>query len=197
MTALAHAFSPRDEADAARKFAALSNWMSSSSGAQRPTGTKLVLSKGSEKIFQQVSAGGSFEERLFHSLVSLKVSISTFAMHLSAAERARLFEALDDTINVDDWHEGDKLPAAASFQQFLRWMIYSGNENWTSLGVSDAGTILIAWRKPKVLLTADFEASGNVRWTARLTGEDEEIGTTAGRCSLKLFAEQANFYLKR
>jgi hypothetical protein len=157
----------------------------------------LMLSNDSQTVISQQPAFATFQERVFDTLVSLKVSISSFAMHLNRDERRRLFDELDDTVNVEDWHESDKLPTQESFQQFLKWMIYSRNVDWTSIGVSATGTVLVAWRKPTVLLTADFEGVNSVRWTVRLIGEDDEVGHTAGRCSLKLFAEQAKFYLHR
>jgi hypothetical protein len=157
----------------------------------------LPQGQGGELIVRQQPHVATFEERIFDALVSLKVSASFLSMHLSADERHRLFDALDETINVDDWHEGDKLPAVSSFQEFLRWMIYSRNADWTSIGVSENGTILVAWRKERSMLTADFEGGNSVRWTVRLMGEDGEVGHAAGRCPLKLFAEQAGFYLRR
>jgi hypothetical protein len=144
-----------------------------------------------------VSVAGSFEEKIFNSLVSLKVAVAAYAMHLDGDERARLFAALDDKINVDDWHEDDALPAVRSFVDFLKWMIFARHHDWTSIGVSAAGTITVAWRTPRVLLTADFVHENEVRWTAQLKGENGEVGHTAGRCGLRLFSEQALFYLKR
>jgi hypothetical protein len=139
----------------------------------------------------------SFEEKIFDALVSLKLAVAHYAMHLGIDERARLFAELDDKINADDWHEDDKLPTAHSFVQFLKWMIFAGYHKWTSIGVSSAGTITVAWRTPRVLLTADFARENDVRWTVQITNENDEVGHTAGRCSLRLFSEQALFYLKR
>lgn len=160
-------------------------------------GFTLLPQNSREPIVKHERAGQTLAEKIFDTLVSLKVSVSFFAMHLSRDERRRIFDALDDIINMDDWHESDTLPTKQSFQQFLKWMIFSGRTDWTSIGVSDAGTVLAAWRKARVLLTADFESNDSVRWTVRLSGEDGEVGHTAGRCPLKLFAEQAQFYLNR
>jgi hypothetical protein len=139
----------------------------------------------------------SFEEKLFDSLVSLKVAVATYAMHLSADERSQLFAELDEKINPDGWHQDDTFPGVESFVQFLKWMIFAGHHKWTSIGVSSAGTITVAWRTPRVLLTADFVRENDVRWTAQITNQTGEIGHTAGRCGLRLFSEQALFYLKR
>src|ERR1700676_1059471 len=67
----------------------------------------------------------SFEERIFGSLAALKIAVSQYAMHRSSSERHRIFDQLDFVINEDDWHEEDSLPRTQSFQDFLKWMIYS------------------------------------------------------------------------
>ena len=85
----------------------------------------MLTSSKSQSVVRQTVQGSSFEERVFNSSVSLKVAISQYAMHLSVDERYRLFKQLDSILNTDDWHEDDKLPAASSFQDFLKWMIYS------------------------------------------------------------------------
>lgn len=139
----------------------------------------------------------SFEEQIFDTLVSLKVAVSQYAMHLGREERTRLFEELDSKINIDDWHESDSLPTTQSFVEFLKWMIYSKHSEWTSIGVSSHGSILVAWRTQTVLLTANFEAKDTVRWTAQVKSPTGEVGYSAGKCTLRLFAEQAMFYLRK
>jgi hypothetical protein len=138
----------------------------------------------------------SFEERIFGSLASLKVAVSQYAMHLSSPERHRIFDQLDFVINEDDWHEEDNLPRTQSFQDFLKWMIYSKYFQWTSIGVSDEGNILVAWKTDRVLLTANFASPDNVRWTAQISSESGEVGHTVGKCPLRLFSEQALFFLR-
>jgi hypothetical protein len=149
-----------------------------------------------QKIIQRQSHISSFEERIFDSLVALKVAISQYAMHLATKERRRLFEELDSKINVDDWHEEDTLPVTSSFQEFLKWMIHSKHYQWTSIGVSAQGTILVAWRTPRVMLTANFDSQDSVRWTAQVKSANGDVGHSVGKCTLRLFAEQAMFYLK-
>lgn len=140
----------------------------------------------------------SFEEQIFASLVSLKVAVSQFAMHLTAEERSRIFAELDSVINVDDWHEGDQLPKVEAFEDFLKWMIYSKYFRWISIGSSNDGGLLVAWKTPYVLLTAKFSGGDGfdaVRWTARLSS-GTEVGHAAGKCPLKMFTSQALFYLE-
>lgn len=158
---------------------------------------KIVLTTNKTHVVVQSTLQQiSIEEKIFNSLVSLKVAVSKYAMHLSATERHRLFEQLESIINVDDWHEEDRLPTPSSFQEFLKWMIYSKYFKWTSIGVSHEGNIMVAWRTPRVLLTANFESADLVRWTAQITSHTGETGQTVGKCPLRLFAEQAVFYLR-
>jgi hypothetical protein len=144
-----------------------------------------------------ISAGpiqASFEERIFSSLASLKIAVSQYAMHLSHDERHRIFERLDGVINVDDWHEEDPLPQLPSFRNFLKWMIYAKRFDWSSIGVSNRGQILVAWSRPKLALTANFSGDNKVTWTA-VVQTDEGEAHTVGSCSLQYFTKQSEFFL--
>jgi hypothetical protein len=144
-------------------------------------------------LIQQKS---SFEETLFNNLVSLKVATSLYAMHLSAEERARLFARLDSVINTEDWHEDDSLPRSESFVNFLKWMVYSNDFSWSSIGVSNEGNVLVAWSRPDLVLTAQFFVQNKVTWTSTVETK-EGPAHTVGTCSLQYFATQALFYLSR
>jgi len=156
----------------------------------------LLGSRTPQTITRLAPQESSFEERLFGSLASLKIAVSQYAMHLSSDERHRIFEQLDFLINVDDWHEEDNLPKPQSFMDFLKLMIYSKYFRWTSIGVSHEGNLLVAWKTDRVLLTANFADQDTVRWTAQISSENGEMGHAAGKCSLRLFSEQALFYLR-
>src|ERR1700722_14074374 len=67
----------------------------------------VLQTNATRTLYQQETQANAFSERLFDSLVSLKVAISQYAMHLDSDERHRLFEELDSKINLDDWHEDD------------------------------------------------------------------------------------------
>jgi hypothetical protein len=102
-------------------------------------------------------------------------------------------------INTEDWHEGDELPKIEAFKDFLKWMVYSKYNKWISIGVSDDGHLLVAWKTKRVLLTAKFSGLAGqeaVRWTVQITSEKGETGYTVGKCPLRLFSEQALFYLR-
>jgi hypothetical protein len=159
----------------------------------------MVVGRQLQTLARAIPESANFAEQVFNSLVALKVSVSQYAMHLSTEERHRIFEELDSVINVEDWHEGDTLPKINAFKEFLKWMIYSKYSKWISIGVSDDGSLLVAWKTPRVLLTAKFSGlvgQEDVRWTAQTTSPAGETGYVVGRCPLRVFAEEAKFRLE-
>jgi hypothetical protein len=173
---------------------------SSMRDAARPDTNKIVVeAKPTSTVTRSVPEAADFAERIFNSLVALKVAVSQYAMHLSDAERHRIFAELDSVINTEDWHEEDQLPKIEAFKDFLKWMIYSKYNKWISIGVSDDGDLTVAWKTKRVLLTAKFSGLNGqeaVRWTAQITSEKLETGYAVGKCPLRLFSELALFYLK-
>src|SRR5487761_1059138 len=90
--------------------------------ADQPTQLNVEASaKTAGTVLRSVPQQASFEEKIFNSLVALKISVSQYAMHLSNDERRRLFVRLDEVINIEDWHEEDTLPILGSFINFLKW----------------------------------------------------------------------------
>jgi hypothetical protein len=163
--------------------------------SDRPSESAVQVSaRNPHSVTRSVPQQISFDERVFDSLVSLKVAASQYAMHLSSEERARLFARLDDVINIDDWHEEDTLPIPASFVNFLKWMIYSEHFGWSSIGVSDDGNILVAWTIPSLTLTANFFQQNKVSWTASVQSESGRAHSV-GTGTLQHFSKQALFYL--
>ena len=160
--------------------------------------TVFVEANQPQTLVRTIPENADFAEQIFNSLVSLKVAVSQYAMHLSTLERHRIFAELDSIINIEDWHEGDALPKVNAFKDFLKWMIYSKYFKWISIGISDEGSLLVAWKTKRVLLTAKFSGLAGqegVRWTAQITSQVGEVGHAVGKCPLRLFAEQAMFYL--
>ncbi|PWB58154.1 MAG: hypothetical protein C3F17_19235 [Bradyrhizobiaceae bacterium] len=158
----------------------------------------IQVSKGIGKTVRRfIPQQLSFEERIFDSLVNLKTAVATYAMHLPPEERHRIFERLDSVINAEDWHEEDPLPIVDSFKAFLQWLVFTNSFGWSSIGVSQEGTILVAWSRPHVAVTASFGPSGRVTWTARIEPREEgdEPDHAAGVGSLRSFAEHARLYL--
>jgi hypothetical protein len=179
----------------AAKQSALAQIRSSAAVISQPPDVQIEVShKGSGTLFKSIPQQAGYEERLFDSLVSLKVAVSQYAMHLAAEERHRIFKRLDSIINVEDWHEEDIFPRVDSFRDFLKWMIFSKNFSWASIGVSNEGNILVAWTTQDITLTANFWGQNRVTWTATI-----ETATppnhAVGDYSLQNFAKQAQFYL--
>jgi len=137
-----------------------------------------------------VSDANGLAEKLFNSLVELKVSVAQYAMHLSPKTRHKIFDDLDAILNVEDWHEDDLLPRAQSFRDFLKWTIYSKRFNWLSVGFSENGELLAAWKSDKGLMTARYPGNGRVWWTATMT-IDGEKNHVAGDCTLEYLDQEA------
>ena len=136
----------------------------------------------------------SFQQRVFDAGVEMKVAVSNYAMHLTPETRAKLFLDLDEVVNVDDWYEEDALPNTVSFRDFLKWTIYSKRYNWLSIGFSDEGNILVAWKSEHGLLTAAFRGNSRVLWTATRSSPEGET-YAAGKSTLQFFEREARLYL--
>ena len=148
-----------------------------------------------KQVVQRVGAETGVEEKIFDRLVALKVMTSQYAMHLVREEQDRLFAELDYLLSMEGWSPEDELPSVESFRSFIRWAIYAKAFNWSSLGISNAGTILVAWESDKTLMTADFVGGDRVLWTAsRQSDSDPQGEHAAGDSSLKAFARQTDFY---
>jgi hypothetical protein len=134
-------------------------------------------------------------EQVFDRSVSLKVTTSHFAMHLSAPERARIFLEIDNILDVDRWEEGEKLPLIEGYKDFLRYLIRNSDSSWASLGSSDEGNFLVAWVQNAFQMTASFDGF-KVFWTVKNV-VNEKINLVSGVSKdLEFFAKQAKFYLE-
>jgi hypothetical protein len=148
----------------------------------------------SNSVVRNTPVRPDLRQRVFDSGVEMKVAVSQYAMHLSPETRQKLFHDLDEVINVEDWYEEDTLPRYDSFRDFLKWTIYSKRFNWVSIGVSDEGNILVAWKSQHALLTANFDGRSRVLWTAKRTSPQGDAHT-AGDSPLQFFEKEATLYL--
>jgi hypothetical protein len=126
----------------------------------------------------------SGEQALFQNRARLKVMTSTVAMHLPQATRSWLFEALDDLLSVEMWHEEDALLNPSSFATYLRLLVYQGRVRRASLGISNIGNLLAAWMTATHRLTIEFFPSDRLRW-ALSCGDEETREVAAGQCGLR------------
>ncbi len=160
-----------------------------------PKTSSVVTQRQPTTVLRESRGGADFEECIFNALVRLKVTVAEFATHLSRDRREQVFEQLDAVINADDWHEDDELPRILAFRDLLRWSIHSTFYDWSTIGVSDEGHILVAWVKANTRLTANFGGDGQVKWTSRVQQANGEPALAAGKCSLSYFTKQATFVL--
>jgi hypothetical protein len=158
-------------------------------------GEQLVLgAQSSTTVVRITSVQANLQQRVFDSGVEMKVAVSQYAMHLSPETRQKLFRDLDDVVNIDDWYEEDTLPRYDSFRDFLKWTIYSKRFNWLSIGVSNEGNILVAWKSEQALLTANFSGNSRVLWTVTRTSPQGDTNA-AGDSPLQFFEREATLYL--
>lgn len=130
-------------------------------------------------------------ERLFSSLANAKILTSQVAMHLSRVWRNRLFAQLDDLLDADDWHDEDEPLLSASFETYLRMILYVQPERQPSLGLSNNGHLLAAWVSGSDRLTMQFFPNDSIRWTVscEMNGERERgAGDTPVRRLLAVLA---------
>jgi hypothetical protein len=141
---------------------------------------------------QTVSTSHGLVEELFDRRVNLKIATASYAMHLKDVTRDRLFSELDFLLSADGWDDEDHLPTIESFRRFLKWIVFTGDETWTSLGIADDGNLLTAWTRGTSRMTANF--GKRIRWTQRFEA-DGEIQLVSGEFSLEHFARQAAIFL--
>ncbi|MER8745885.1 hypothetical protein NKH54_22785 [Mesorhizobium sp. M1004] len=151
-----------------------------------------ALSDEPDRFTANIPASANHAEKIFDTLIALKVETSKVAMHLSIAARNRIFAELDYILDVETWDEGDYLPDIESYKRFLKWIIFTGDTTWTSLGVDDGGRILVAWVREQQTMTANFDEV--VRWTKRADMEGA-IQISLGEFTLTHFARQSNAFL--
>lgn len=125
-------------------------------------------------------------KKLFGSLAEAKVLTSKIAMHLDQEWRERLFAQLDDLLELDDWHEDDEPILGASYETFLRMIIYQAPARRPGLGVSYRGNLVAAWTSGTDQLTLEFFPEDRIRWV--LSCEiDGEIERAAGESAVRHF----------
>jgi hypothetical protein len=150
-------------------------------------------SAGPTRLSHQGATAKTLTEELYDSLANAKVLTARVAMHLDDDWRSRLFAQLDDLLDVDDWHEGDKPVEGSSFETFLRAVIFQGVKRRPGLGVSHRGNLIAAWTRGKDRLTLEFFPDNTVRWM--LSCEiDGELERAAGETPVRRLPEVLGAY---
>lgn len=128
----------------------------------------------------------SNETKVLAHLFDLKVIIAQYSMHLTSEKRNRLFAQLNRIMAADSWHDDDPLPKVDSFRGFLKWALYSRWKDWSGIGFSNEGNLLVAWRAGEDRVTAEVQGAERIKWsTSAIIDGAREIA--AGICSLKRF----------
>ena len=130
-------------------------------------------------------------EKLYDALAGIKLLTAQVAMHLDAEWRSRLFDQLDDLLDVEDWHEDDIPIKASSFKTFLRMIIFHNPSRRPGFGVSNRGYLIAAWTNDSDRLTVEFLPSDTARWvlSCEVDGETERAaGATPVRRLMEVLA---------
>lgn len=153
-----------------------------------------ILDSNSAKIQGFSDNSVSFDSQVLARLFDLKVLISQYAVHLKSKERDRLFTYLNRLVDPNAWHEYDPLPQQSSFKAFLRWALFARWTEWSGIGFSHSGNILVSWRRPNDRVTAEFLPRDEIRWTTSVLIEGrKEIA--AGVCHLRRFPQAITSHL--
>lgn len=128
----------------------------------------------------------TFESKVLTRAFDLKVLAAQYAVHLTSEKRGYIFGEIDRLINPKSWDSDDELLDPESLRAFLKWAVYTHWRDWSSMGVSDYGNLLVAWRNGDGRVTAEILPSSQIRWTVSIKGLDQpEVAT--GICGLKRF----------
>lgn len=128
----------------------------------------------------------SFEERISLRHWDLQIALSRFAMYMSANELMRFHIHLDRLVNAEAWPLDEELPDPASFVAFLRWRLHSPWREWSALGFTPSGRLLVSWHAAGEQVTAEFFADERIRFTVLAKGTGGQI-INAGSAHLRDF----------
>lgn len=119
---------------------------SGSNREQRKTETKTGLPPDTNRL----------EAELINARMMAMTIMSRFSMHLSAHWRAKIFSRLDELLDPKEWGDDDGFLDALSLRTFLRFLLHSKAKTLPSLGLSNKGNIIAAWRSDSRRATIEF-----------------------------------------
>lgn len=131
---------------------------------QRPSPTFQILGVSSKK---------SLEEQLYDALASFKIKTAAVAMHLDRDWRAKLFQQLDNLLDVENWESDDLPPQLASFLTFLRLLVLLRPDKRPGLGATYDGKMIATWTSGTDKLTVECLSNDSVRWNLSVTIDGE------------------------
>jgi hypothetical protein len=118
-----------------------------------------------------LSDEATFAERLALRLLSFKRMTSQIARYLDRSWHAQLFERLDMLFDAEDWDSDFALPLEASFETFLRLIIYLHPTKRPGIGLSSRGYILASWSKDGDRIVIECLPNDDLRWVLSQTNE--------------------------
>jgi len=123
-------------------------------------------------------------ERLFDARAAFKMKTATLAAaHLNSTERAQLFRHLDSLLDAESWDSADVVITEASFNTFLRMVLFLGGRR-LALKTTSTGNMIATWTEGDGRLTIECMPEDHVRWVLvqNLDGQRESAaGETMAR----------------
>ena len=94
-------------------------------------------------------------------------------MHFSDEQRTRLFAQLDALLEYEDWEQDDTPVTLASFNTFLRLILFVEPEVRPGLGATSDGNLIAAWTSRNDTLTVTCKPIDEIRWVTVIYEHDE------------------------
>jgi hypothetical protein len=124
----------------------------------------------------------ALEGQLFDARGSAKQIAAGLSMHLSGEWRGSIYRQIDSLLDAAEWQIGDGLLDQDSMRTFLRFVIFADVTAVPSLGMTNAGNLLAAWRQGTRRLTMEFQAGDRCHLLiSHVLGDDPSIVSFTGR----------------
>jgi hypothetical protein len=120
------------------------------------------------------------QQKLFNAIADAKILVSKFAMHLDRERQQRLFRQLDSLHDPQEMEDGDQPLKTASFDTFIRAILYLKPAKYPSLGMSFRGDLIGAWTEQSGRLTIEFRPNDEVQWVLSRHRHNKPIERVAG-----------------
>jgi hypothetical protein len=137
--------------------------------------------------------GSTVAQRLALRLLSFKRMTSSIARYLDRAWHAQLFERLDILFDAEDWDSDFALPLEASFETFLRLIIYLHPTKRPGIGLSSRGYVLASWSKDGDRIVIECLPNDDLRWVLSQTNEGQRE-SAAGKNRIQRLIELIEGY---
>jgi hypothetical protein len=148
---------------------------------QLPPRSRWDRSPDASRVQTTAIDGDTLSGRLFDARGRAKLAAAQFAMHLEPAWREKVFRQIDDLMDASEWESADGLLSDSSVRTFLRFVVFADVESVPSLGMTNSGNLVAAWRRDTRRLTLEFQAGDFCRAViSHVVGDDPSIVTFSG-----------------